>query len=79
MFTQYNLYKLEINFVDLGYSSLVQVNYWTQDVGSVKIEEKVGFNLEEDFNKASLNLDIRKQDFVLKVRQFLRESRDGNT
>lgn len=29
LFVQYNLYKLEINFIDLGYTSLVQINYWT--------------------------------------------------
>ena len=37
MFSQYNLYKLEINFVDLGYGSLVQINYWAEDVGSLKM------------------------------------------
>jgi hypothetical protein len=37
MFVQYNLYKLEINFIDLGYGSLIQINFWTHDVGSHKI------------------------------------------
>ncbi len=76
---QYNLYKLEINFIDAGYASLIQINYWTHEVGAQKIEEKVGFTLPEDFNDASLNLDVDKQNFKLSVRQSQRIGHTGHT
>jgi hypothetical protein len=79
IFVQYNLYKLEINFIDLGYSSLVQINYWTHDVGHQSVEEKIGFSLPEDFNEATLNLDIQKRNFDFHVRQNVRLGKNGHT
>ena len=67
-----NLYKLEINFVDGGYRSLVQINYWTHDVRSLKIQQKIGFTLPENFNQASLYLDVERKDFTMYVRQTQR-------
>ncbi len=78
IFVQYNLYKLEINFIDLGYSSLVQINYWTHDVGHQSVEEKIGFSLPEDFNQATLNLDIQKRNFDFHVRQNVRIGKNGH-
>jgi hypothetical protein len=37
MFSQYNQYKLEINFVDATYTSLVQINLWTEDIGHLSL------------------------------------------
>lgn len=37
MFSQYNQYKMEINFIDLFYTSMVQINYWAEDVGHISV------------------------------------------
>lgn len=37
---------------------MVQINYWAEDVGHISVTEKIGFSLEQDFNKANFNLDF---------------------
>lgn len=61
------------------YSSLVQINFWSEDVGSIQVEEKIGFSLSEDIESDTLNLQINKKHFNMTVRQVRRMGRDGQT